>query len=329
MQYFLDQIENKRHSKKIFWAILVIIKDVLWKTEQFILQIRFRFYYYLSVLTEHMEFEKHNYFSGYNSNNKKDGMSIVIPVCNQLESTKNTIRSIIDNTHDVPYEIIIIDNGSKPDVRNYFDLIAKQIKIQYIRNEQNAGVIKALNQGVNAANYRYVMVMHNDVLIREENWLGKIIKLMEKDPKIGIVGLAGWRIIGKYCGISAQHDNLRGLHAANRLLLARGDEIEVAVVDGLCFVMREELIKKIDGFDEIYGPMHLYDKDISLQSINAGFKNYLLYIEADHLSEKTVGITRRSDDYKALVKNDDKLLMRNKILFVKKWRRLLPIKICS
>lgn len=249
--------------------------------------------------------------------------SIIMAVWNQLGYTRLSVESILKNTTS-PFELVVIDNGSRPDVRACFDSMKNRAEINYIRNDENLGPIRAINQGVKAAKYDYIVVMHNDVVILEKGWLEKITSFMNSDPRIGIAGLAGRKEIYKTGCVneSSLKHNLQN----EDLNPPMAEEIaEVAVVDGLCFVMRRELLDKVKGFDESYGYMHCYDLDISLQSIEAGFKNVVVKIEAMHIGNG--GMTRKTREYKELVKDDYGLLKRNCKIFARKWRRILPVKI--
>jgi GT2 family glycosyltransferase len=205
------------------------------------------------------------------------------------------VESIMKNSDPALYELIIVDNGSRPEMKSYFDSLMSKIDITYVRNEMNAGPIRAINQGIKAAKGEYVMAIHNDVIIMEDGWLNKIVSTMEKDPTVGLIGLAGRK------------------------------EIYNTVIDGLCFVLRRELINRIGGLDEAYGYMHCYDLDLSLASIDAGFKNVVVNVSALHIGNG--GMTRKLQDYKDLVKDDYGLLKKNCKILAKKWRRLLPLKV--
>jgi GT2 family glycosyltransferase len=251
------------------------------------------------------------------------GVSIVIAVWNQLCYTKLAVDSIIKNT-DSPFELVIVDNGSKPDIKTYFDSLRSAIDITYIRNDRNLGPIKAINQGIKASKFGYVMVMHNDVIIMEPGWLRKITSVMDADPSIGVAGLAGRKEIYKTGSVnerSLKH-NLQNedLNAA-----MEEDVSPVAVVDGLCFVMTRALLDKIGGLDEAFGYMHCYDLDLSLCSISSGFRNVVVRVAAMHIGNG--GMTRKMREYKDLVKDDYGLLKRNCRILAKKWARLLPMKL--
>jgi len=250
-------------------------------------------------------------------------VSIIIAVFNQLAYTKLAVESILNNT-DTPFELVIVDNGSRPEVKAYFDSLKDRVDIVYIRNEANLGPIKAVNQGIRASLSYYVMAIHNDVIILEKGWLGKIVSFMEGDLKIGLAGLAGRKEIYKTGCVN--EESLKHNLQNEDLNPAMRDEVsQVAVVDGLCFIMRRELIKRIEGLDETYGYMHCYDLDLSLKSIAAGFKNAVVKVEAMHISNG--GITRKTRAYKELVGDDYGLLKRNCRIFARKWRHMLPLKI--
>jgi len=248
------------------------------------------------------------------------GVSVVIPVCNMLGFTRLCIDYIRMNT-TVPYELVIVDNGSTDGTREYFEELSKQADVKYLRNEINLGPIIAINQGIRASKYEYICQIHNDVVIFEKGWLEKIVSVMESDPNIGIVCLAGRQYIRKNCSCDEEtlkHNLLSiGLNAPMRNTVE-----EIAVIDGMCFVFSKNLIDKIGLLDETYGMMHFYDMDFSLNSIKAGYKNVAVNVLAFHVGNG--GTTRRSDFYKQLVPNDLKLYNRNSRIFKRKWKDMLP-----
>ena len=254
----------------------------------------------------------------------KKGFSIIIAVWNQLGYTRLTVDSIMRMSGDVPYEFVIVDNGSLPAVKAYFDSIKANGSVAYIRNEKNVGPIKAINQGIAASKYDYVMVIHNDVVIMEDGWLSKIACIMDRDPSIGLAGLAGRKEIYA-TGCVNEASLVHNLQNEDLNAPMKDESAEVAVLDGLCFVMRREFIDKIKGLDEVYGYMHCYDLDISLQSREAGFKNVVINVEAMHIGNG--GRTRKAGEYKDLVKDDYGLLKRNCKIFSEKWRHVLPVKV--
>jgi len=252
------------------------------------------------------------------------GASIIIAVWNQLGYTKLAVDYILRNTA-APFELVIVDNGSRPDVEEWFASLKGACDLRYIRNASNLGPIRAINQGINAARYPYVGVIHNDVVIFEKGWLGKMISVMEADPRIGIAGLAGRKEIYK-TGCVNEASIKHNLQNEEDLGPAMAEEVaDVAVVDGLCFIVKRELLDRIKGLDEAYGYMHCYDLDISLQSIEAGYRNVVVKVEAMHVGNG--GRTRNMKGYRELIKDDYGLLKKNCRIFSRKWAHLLPVKV--
>jgi len=251
---------------------------------------------------------------------ERNGVSIVIAVCNLLGFTRLCVDYIRKNTV-LPYELVIVDNGSHDGTREYIDEISKELDVNYIRNEVNLGPIIAINQGIKACKYDYICQMHNDVVIFEKGWLKKITSVMEAQPDIGIVCLAGRQYIRKNCSCDEEtlKHNLLSIGLNERM---KEEVADIAVVDGMCFVFTKKLTEKIGLLDEVYGMMHFYDMDFSLASIKAGYRNVAINVLAFHVGNG--GTTRRSDFYKRLVPNDLKLYNKNSKIFKRKYRDMLP-----
>jgi GT2 family glycosyltransferase len=152
-----------------------------------------------------------------------------------------------------------------------------------------------------------------------------MISVMEADPRIGIAGLAGRKEIYK-TGCVNEASIKHNLQNEEDLGPAMAEEVaDVAVVDGLCFIVKRELLDRIKGLDEAYGYMHCYDLDISLQSIEAGYRNVVVKVEAMHVGNG--GRTRNMKGYRELIKDDYGLLKKNCRIFSRKWAHLLPVKV--
>ena len=253
----------------------------------------------------------------------KEGFSIVLAVWNQLGYTKLAVEHILKNSSG-PFELVVVDNGSGPDVGVYFDSLRGKIRIQYKRNDANLGPIKAINQGLGMARHRYIAAIHNDVVILEGGWLEKMRRCFESHPKVGLIGLAGRAEI--YDNGCVNEDSLKHSLMNEDLNEPMTEDVaRVAVVDGLCLVMRRELVEKTGGLDEGFGYMHCYDLDLSLKSIDAGYENVIVNVKAIHIGNG--GRTRKVREYHELVKDDYGLLKKNCGILAARWKRILPLKV--
>lgn len=242
-------------------------------------------------------------------------VSIIIAVFNKLELTKESLKNL-SSTVDIPYELIIIDNGSSDGTSTYIEDLSCKIPITYIRNNINMGLIKAYNKGIKLSNTEFICFLHNDILLKQVGWLEEMIGIMESNSGIGLAGVYGAKKIKK-TGRTEARTTVHDMHGEGRQSLYE----HVAVVDGVCMLVRRSLLEEIGGFDENYGLMHGYDRDMSLSVIGRGYRNIVVMIPFEHRS----GSTRHSIDYKNMVGDDMSLRKKNFGYFVSKWHKILPL----
>ncbi len=107
----------------------------------------------------------------------KSILSIIIPNYNGKNYLCEILPKLIDSNH----ELIIIDNassdGSLELLESYVD------KINLIRNNENFGFSKAVNQGIKASTSKYVMLLNNDTDF-ELDMFKRLIEVIDTDEKI-------------------------------------------------------------------------------------------------------------------------------------------------
>jgi GT2 family glycosyltransferase len=115
-------------------------------------------------------------------------LSIIIPGINEAPKTVKCLQSIRAYTA-TPHEIVWVDNGSSP---KQFAAIKYQatrpnVHTKLIRNSNNLGFVKAINQGLSEAVGEYIILLNNDTEVTP-NWEKKLIKPLLTNPKVGAVG---------------------------------------------------------------------------------------------------------------------------------------------
>ena len=97
------------------------------------------------------------------------------------EMLRETVDSIVKNT-DYPAELIVIDNGGKPDDSNYLlDLTRNGTINTYIRHKDNMHWAFSYNLGAKVATGDYLCFTCNDVAVKPK-WLSTCIGILEKYP---------------------------------------------------------------------------------------------------------------------------------------------------
>ena len=112
-------------------------------------------------------------------------VSIVIVNWNGLEFLNACLNSLNNlNYPKSKLEIILVDNnsidGSVKFVKENFP------QVRTIKLEGN-NYCKSNNVGIKAAKGKYVALLNNDTIV-DKNWLIELVKVIEKDKKIGGVG---------------------------------------------------------------------------------------------------------------------------------------------
>jgi GT2 family glycosyltransferase len=186
---------------------------------------------------------------------------------------------------------------------------------RFRRNPENAGLIRALNQGAALAAGDVLCFLHNDTEMRDVQWLTRLRRALE-DPGVGLAGLYGARRIrrdGRYVGRTIVH----ALHGTANV---RADVTDVAAVDGVCLAVRRAVLEAAGGFDEGYGFFHGYDRDLSFAVREAGYRCVVVNAPFVHRG----GGTRTGAA--APVRTADDLAARRTALarFAAKWQHRLP-----
>lgn len=136
-------------------------------------------------------------------------LSIVIPVYNESENIKNVLDDIKKLSLKVPYEILVVDDGSKD---NTFE-IAKDNGAKVLRFEQNKGKGNALIEGMKNVNGDIIIFMDGDGQDNAED----IINLI-KPIYNGADFVNGSRFLGIFEEGSIKKSNFYITLCANKLI---------------------------------------------------------------------------------------------------------------
>lgn len=199
-------------------------------------------------------------------------VSIVIPVYNQFDYTHKCLRSILEFTDDVDYEIIIADDVSSDetkDIHKYF----KNIKV--VRNEKNLGFLLNCNHAAKEAKGEYLFFLNNDTNV-QENWLSTLLETIENDPTIGMIGSklvypdGRQQEAGGIIWNDAEGWNYGRLDNPEKPEYSYVKEVDY--ISGAAIMIRSKLWKEIGGFDERYVPAYYEDSDLAFEVREHGYK---------------------------------------------------------
>lgn len=230
---------------------------------------------------------------------------IIIPIWNQLQFTKKCLESIFNYT-DYPYRLILVDNNSNNDTKEYLREAWKKDNVILIENSENLGFIKAVNRGIKESDSKYICVMNNDTLATK-GWLSELVDILERNPSIAILNPASNNL-----GIMPKKgESINAL--SERLKEFKGEWVELNSAIGFCMVFRRELTKLIGLFDEIYGMGNFEDSDYSRSAQSLGLKCAMA---------KGAYIWHAQNSSFKFLKKYNKSFEENKKIFEKRWGRI-------
>lgn len=103
-----------------------------------------------------------------------------------LEVLKTCLESIWENTQG-PYDLLVFDNASCPEVRDFLQEAHRQGKIQYlVLSDKNVGKGGAWNFIFSAAPGEVLAYADSDVYFYP-GWLEQSLKILDTFPKVGMV----------------------------------------------------------------------------------------------------------------------------------------------
>jgi len=246
-----------------------------------------------------------------------------MPVFNNLEYTKEAVRSILDYT-DIPYELIIIDNNSTDGTVEWLKELRNEMYIKdgyihtIISNTENKGFPAAVNQGIKIAVGNFICILNNDIIVTD-GWLENMLRYFEADKEIGIVGPLSTNISGRQLDQDFNYDVELGNERHYELIKNHAKKIhennfgEVLFFDRVIghIVIKRAVIDALGGYDERFSPGNYEDDDLCLRSRLAGFKSCIAQdVFVYHFKSKT--FSKEPEKYR-------ELLATNHMKFINKW----------
>lgn len=195
-------------------------------------------------------------------------VSIIIPTLNMLSLLKNTVEGIA-RTCDVPFEVIVVNNGSKQETKEWLDTLAgpllKQnknfIKFTPIHNPYNRGISGGVNTGIIHACGKFLCICANDILV-PPGYFSWAIENLTKNPEIGTIS-PFYTEDQRFAGVDNFYNNYGNIQKTNEWT----NNWHLSVIQ----VFTRELWDKVGEWDE-HLMNHLMDNDHGIRIYFAGFK---------------------------------------------------------
>ena len=203
--------------------------------------------------------------------------------------TSKCIESIFSKTHDVEFEVILVDNASSDGSKDFFE---KDSRIKYIYSNENQGFGRGNNLGYKYATGNYIFLLNSDTILLN-NAVKEFYDFMQNAPqKIGCVGCVmqkndgsrihsyhtiypclSWIFKEILCYIIPRIYNpykKRDLNQQKNVY-----PLQVAVVTGADLFIRREVLEKCGLFDSDFF-MYYEETELQYRFLKHGFQSYII-----------------------------------------------------
>ena len=221
-------------------------------------------------------------------------------------------------------EVVSVVVSTRKIDSTYYDHIKRMFshpntEILMYENDGQMSLTQVYNKGLKESVNDIVVFMHDDLILETSNMTPKIVKLFEKHPDYGIIGIAGtdkltsgmwWQNRENMFGVVGHiHEGKRHVNHYSKGVF--NDVLkDVVIVDGLFFMVRKSLLKK--EFNEQFEGFHFYDISFCVENQFEGVKIGLT--TKFGVTHKSVGITNKQWE-------------KNKLLFEALFEKRLPLTI--
>ncbi len=223
--------------------------------------------------------------------------SIIILNHNGREHIENCLTSVAALT-DVPYELIVIDNGSTDGSVEYLrDVEAESMTL--IENAENLGCPPARAQGMCLARGEYVLFLDNDTYVTP-GWLRRLVDHCEDNPQVGIIGPST-----NYAGGPQQLPREEVTYGDTAELMdfathisrhQRGVVLDRRRIIGFCMLIRRAVVDRVGNCDGRFGKYGYEDDDYCWRALLAGYQVAIARdVFVHHVGGQ--GSPKGSDDY--------------------------------
>ena len=110
-------------------------------------------------------------------------LSIIIPVYNMRQNLDRCLFSI-RNTVRIPYEVIVVDDGSSADEQVFTSDAMDHVRILHC--EKHHGYAHAVNEGIRASEGEVFLFLHADVMLAQHT-VEDMLDALIADPRRGAI----------------------------------------------------------------------------------------------------------------------------------------------
>ncbi|OGM15536.1 hypothetical protein A2V56_00085 [Candidatus Woesebacteria bacterium RBG_19FT_COMBO_42_9] len=208
-------------------------------------------------------------------------LTVVIVSFNTKDLTREAIDSVFKNDLGLNVDVVVVDNGSSDGSWEEVEKVRGQ-KLKLIRNDQNLGFAKAVNQGIRASPGKHVLLLNSDCKLKR-GCLKRLFDFAETKKEAGVIGARLLDTNGKIqpscyffpTVLRAAKRYFGGRNEADKYLPKGETPSEVDAVVFAAGLITRRALERVGLLDERYF-MYFEDLDYARRVRRSGLKVYYL-----------------------------------------------------
>lgn len=177
-------------------------------------------------------------------------LSLVICTRNRASQLDESLRTLTRLRYPVPWELVIVDNGSKDETQDVIKNYEKSFLLKSVI-EPRAGLGRAHNRALGMSQGDIVAFTDDDCYPADD-FLSWVVRCFTEEPRLGFIG-------GRVLLHDPEDYRITIQEKANRQDFRPGDFLPAGLIQGANFACRRTALESVNGFDERFGPGALFN----------------------------------------------------------------------
>lgn len=208
-------------------------------------------------------------------------IDVIVPVYQGLEELKNCLQSVVDSSVQIPYELVVIEDGSpNPAIGDFLEDFSSNHDITLLHNDKNLGFVATVNRGMALHPERDVLLLNSDTEVAND-WLDRIHACAQSDARIATVTPFSNNATICSFPVFCQSNELPTGYPVERLdkifaVANAGRSIDIPTAVGFCMYIKRDALHEVGLFDvEHFGRGYGEENDFCMRVVEKNWRNVL------------------------------------------------------